>query len=321
MLTYRIQNQRGRRTVNPAVAASSLAPTSFVAPSQYYKLRNVRGVSGGRFVENPTLSDSINSRVVGTRFQEVNRDSNGSELPIGSPLVVGGSGRLGPSRTISTMPYGSQQQTTEFGADEFGGRFQELYQPPDDGGEKLGDEWVDLTGHTPLDFESDYNGPPPGPSVRRRPKKDDRASPAQRETFPLRATGEQTVTDITPPHLRLQARGPFVAPLDGINHEDLGAVYNDINQWRSKLKAINSEIAEAQRECYNDIAAGVHIKGWLLVGRGLRFLPGIKLIEGRAKEDIRWDVLQNERTVWDSVFLWTVVVFVTILLAAGCEYM
>ena len=44
-----------------------------------------------------------------------------------------------------------------------------------------------------------------------------------------------------------------------------------------------------------------------MVGRGLRFIPGIELVEGRAKEDIRWDVLQNERTTLDTVVLWMVV--------------
>jgi hypothetical protein len=117
----------------------------------------------------------------------------------------------------------------------------------------------------------------------------------------------------------MQTQGPFVRPLSGLNHEDLGAVYHDISQWRTKLKAINAEIADAQRDCYIDIAEGTSIKGWLMVGRGLRFIPGIELIEGRAKEDIRWDVLLNERNVWDSVALWSVVGFVMIILGVARE--
>jgi hypothetical protein len=99
----------------------------------------------------------------------------------------------------------------------------------------------------------------------------------------------------------------------------LGHVYEDITQWRSRLKIINAEIADVQRECYNDIADGARIKGWLMVGRGLRFIPGIQLIEGRAKEDIRWDVLQSERSWLDFVVLWAVVGVVVVLLAAGCK--
>jgi hypothetical protein len=111
-----------------------------------------------------------------------------------------------------------------------------------------------------------------------------------------------------------------VRPVSGLNHNDLGSVYGDISQWRSKLKAINAEIEEAQRNGYSDIALGANIKGWLMVGRGLRFIPGVQLIEGRAKEDIRWDVLQNERNTLDSVVVWVVIAIVTILLGAGCTY-
>jgi hypothetical protein len=108
-----------------------------------------------------------------------------------------------------------------------------------------------------------------------------------------------------------------VRPISGLNHDDLGAVYGEISSWRSKLKAINAEIAKVQEDCYNDIAGGAQIKGWLMIGRGLHFLPGTQMIEGRAKEDIRWDVLQNERTALDTFTLWLIVAMIILLLAAG----
>lgn len=176
----------------------------------------------------------------------------------------------------------------------------------------LDDQWVDLSNS--LDGGSEPNGPLPAPG--RRLKKPAPAS--RRETFSM----SEVIENIPPPpHLRLQPTQSFVRPLDGINFEDLANVYASITEWRSKLKFINVEIAEAQRECYNDIAAGARIKGWLMVGRGLRFIPGIQLIEGRAKEDIRWDVLQNERSSLDSAVLLSVIVLVSILLGAGCEYL
>jgi len=178
----------------------------------------------------------------------------------------------------------------------------------------LDDQWVDLSNS--LDGGSEPNGPLPG----RRLKK--AVVPAsRRETFPMRTDREVTENILPPPHLRLQPTQPFVRPLEGMNFEDLADVYASITEWRSKLKIINIEIAEAQRECYNDIAAGGRIKGWLMVGRGLRFIPGIQLIEGRAKEDIRWDVLQNERSSLDTAVLLSIIVLVSVLLGAGCEYL
>ncbi|KAG5647674.1 hypothetical protein DXG03_008397 [Asterophora parasitica] len=329
--------QRGRRRhVNPAFAASSLAPTSFVAPSQYYKLHSVQGVSGGRFADSgtidrlPSLAESINSRVIGSRFIEVNRNSVAyGRLPLGSHVIVERSGQLGPggssapqddSFRFSAIPdprrfgpnYGIDDSIVEEEVDEHGLRhgqsgYDENYLQDDS-------EWVDLTKELPRGAESEPNGPLPGPSTfRRRPKKEPVAS-VRRETFPLRGDGPEHVQ---PPHLRLQPSQPFVRPMEGLNFDDLGHVYADITTWRSRLKVTNAEIAEAQRESYNDIADGARIKGWLMIGRGLRYMPGVQLIEGRAKEDIRWDVLQNERSPMDAAVFWAIVFVVIVLLAAG----
>jgi calcium permeable stress-gated cation channel len=72
----------------------------------------------------------------------------------------------------------------------------------------------------------------------------------------------------------------------------LGSVYSEIRTWCTQLKTINEDIRIAQEDGYQYIADGVNVKGWLLTGRGLRFLPDIQIIEGRAKEDMRWDILQ-----------------------------
>ena len=105
--------------------------------------------------------------------------------------------------------------------------------------------------------------------------------------------------------------------MSGLDHQDLGVVYADISNWRTRLKGINAEIADAQRESYNDIADGARIKGWLMVGKGLRFLPGIELIDGRSKEDIRWDELQHQGAAGNRAVYWILAAFLCVLLAAG----
>ena len=105
--------------------------------------------------------------------------------------------------------------------------------------------------------------------------------------------------------------------MSGLDHGDLGVVYGDISNWRTRLKAINAEIADAQRDSYNDIADGARIRGWLIVGKGLRFLPGIELIDGRSKEDIRWDELQHHGSAGNQTVYWALVAFLFVLLAAG----
>ncbi|KAJ6620255.1 hypothetical protein B0H10DRAFT_2163535 [Mycena sp. CBHHK59/15] len=305
---------RQKRSLNPAFAASSLAPTSFVAPSLYYKLHRVQGVSGGQFggegavtasgEEPPSLSQTINSRVIGSRFQEVNRNSLAyGRLPLGSHVRVDESGELGP--------------TDETGDDEHGwlpipnprrfGPNHGLESSSEMDSEKEEADWVDIWKERP-GTEDSVDNERPGPSspfkrsMRQRPspreEPEQPSTSTKRETFPFRrrltgTTDAGGEAGVPPPHMRLQPTQPFVRPHDGIDFAHLGV------------------------RGYGDIADGVRIKGWLMIGRGLRHVRGMQLIEGMAKEDIRWDVLQNERGTLDTIVLWCLVGVAAILLAAG----
>ncbi|KAG2022753.1 hypothetical protein CC2G_000479 [Coprinopsis cinerea AmutBmut pab1-1] len=285
------RRSRYKRAPNRAYGASS-----FVAPSSFYKLRGLQGVSGGRFTDS------------------------------GVHVGLERDGELGPvSETGSWLPpipdpryYGPNYAPFEEQlVDEHGMR---LIPEEQNGVNGTEEGWVDLIKETPdNDWGSDFNGTPPGTSARRpRPPKESVPS-SRRETFPLRSR-EPTADDpqpVPPPHLRLQPTQPFVRPLDGVNFDDLGEVYAAITSWRSQLKQINNDIAAIQAENYENIANGHTVKGWLMVGKGIRHIPGVELIEGRAKEDIRWDVLQNQRSWMDSAVLWAIIIVVMALLAAG----
>ncbi|KZT30913.1 hypothetical protein NEOLEDRAFT_1053480 [Neolentinus lepideus HHB14362 ss-1] len=362
------RNSRGNRARNPAYGSSSLTPTSYVAPSQYYKLGSLRGVNGDQGNDAskvyPSLSDSINQRVVGSRFQEISHRNSGvyGDIPLGShvKLKAGELRRVETGTTEQTIPdptrYGpnyeieevdtswddqtnpTSQTQTEGDTDNTTANHNRA-ETSDMGSiaEETGDEWVDLMHEPPETFEPspvtspatdsamtptgsgrerrDYFGMSP---IRRRPPRStETPSVGRRETFPLRTKRETDSVEQPPPHLRLQTRGPFVRPLSGLDHDSLGVIYADISRWRTQLKAINQDIAEAQREAYNDIADGSRIKGWLLVGRGLRFVPGAVMIEGRAKEDVRWDELQREMKIEGRLFAWVVIGITAIFLAAG----
>jgi hypothetical protein len=317
-------------------------------PSSYYKIRNVEGVSGGQFTDPEdsqprtgrsrelSFTDTITQRVVGSRFQEVNRDSTTyGRLPIGSPLQVNETGQYihPPASTIQTPTPGfgpnydpSTPETYDSGPyDSFFRKSEGQSRVTSE----LGEDWVDVLYDPPQKFgkesDDDYHTAvdpdlPPFPPLkpRRRPQRPIAPPSDHRETFPLRVKrGRQSTDDPLPPHLRLQQTQPFVRPMSGLDHEDLGTVYGDISNWRTRLKAINAEIADAQRDSYNDIADGARIKGWLMVGKGIRFLPGIELIDGRSKEDIRWDELQHQGSAGNRTVYWTLVAFLCLLLAAG----
>lgn len=216
-------------------------------------------------------------------------------------------------------------------------------------------DWVDVGREAPIDFRYSHtpsahtpSAPsvvalplvlPPPPEVPfqparassifrfvRRPKIFGPAPSEHRSTFPLReragaGAGVGSGGEEIPPHLRVQRAPPFVRPLTGLNHDELGAVYAEIRIWRTRLKTVNEDIRIAQEEGYQAIVDGVHVKGWLLTGRGLRFLPGIQLIEGRAKEDVRWDILQlGGSDAMNQVSFWTVVVVIGASLLLGREH-
>ena len=317
-------------------------------PSSFYKIRNVEGVSGGHFTDPEdsqprtgrsrelSFTDTITQRVVGSRFQEVNRDSAAyGRLPIGSPLHVNETGQFVPPRASAAQTpvqgFGPNYDPSTSGTYE-SGHYDSFFRRSEGQSRvtsELGDDWVDVLYDPPqkfgneLDHENAFGGdtditPFPPIRPRRRPQRPFVPPSDHRETFPLRNNGGiQIHDDPLPPHLRLQQRQPFVRPVSGLDHDDLGVVYTDISNWRTRLKGINAEIADAQRDSYNDIADGARIKGWLLVGKGLRFLPGIELIDGRSKEDIRWDELQHQGSAGNQTVYWALVAFLFVLLAAG----
>lgn len=331
---------------------TSTAPISYVAPSSYYKLRGVRGISGGRFAstmgdENSpgnglSFGETVRSRIVGSRFQEFNRDSVaiGGRLPIGSRVGLD-KGELGPlsegsppessqAHAISPSPINEMEtETSPLTGSGGPGTSRGVSGIEEDYRSQLRRDGSTPMQETPLGYvDTDGSGTQlrHGPSefgveetsnlshVRRTPQPYPKE---RRETFPMRARTNETEEIHVPLHLRLQPQGPFVRPLSGLDHNDLGAVYAGIGEWRTKLKQINNEISDAQNDCYNDIADGARIRGWLITGRGVRFLSNVKLIEGRSKADIRWNELQRDSD-YSMVTFWAVIAMVAVLLGAGC---
>ncbi|KZT02505.1 uncharacterized protein LAESUDRAFT_661940 [Laetiporus sulphureus 93-53] len=327
--------RKRRRGRNPASGSSSLPPTSYVMPSQYYKLRGVRGVNGGHLTDverdvlpsmrGPSLAESINSRVVGSRFQEVNASSPTIGLvPMGSQVTVNKDGQLEAVRAPDSPYMGAEPgtwaqddvhsswDTAAFHDTPYNPWINHSSQDHILNGSE--EDWHDVLNEDPEAFQNAEEYPEDTRRRPRPPRAKDGVN-AHRESFPLRNRNTNKGEELPPPHLRLQPHQPFVKPVSGVDHRALGEIYENIGIWRSRLKAINAQISEAQRIAYNDIADGVRIKGWLMIGRGLRFIPGIQLIEGRAKEDIRWDELQNEGGFARTLGFWTAAVMISIILA------
>lgn len=343
----RTRTKRGRRHAAPA---SSTAPTSYVAPSQYYKLRDVRGISGGRILSqsgdsgpnagtSESFSDSVRSRIVGSRFQEVSHDHDHDreDLPIGSRVTLQG-GELAPAphTTYDNEHEGLYHNGHGYEGDPAASPENGTLDPKSSRVTSATDYANTILLGSSLNHyaydDHHVSSPETVPSgsvhengtqsTQRARRTQDNYPPERRETFPMRYRDNEAVHEEAqvPLHLRLQPQGPFVRPLSMLDHDDLGAIYSSIGEWRTRLKQINNQIADAQSDCYNDIADGSRIRGWLITGRGLRFLPGVEIIEGRSKEDIVWDELQDRDRWQRSWTFWIFVVWIAVLLCAAREY-
>lgn len=67
----------------------------------------------------------------------------------------------------------------------------------------------------------------------------------------------------------------------------------DVEAYRTQFKALNEEISILQQDTFASISRADPVLGWILVGRGVEYLPGAQVIEGRTREDILWSDLDR----------------------------
>jgi hypothetical protein len=68
-------------------------------------------------------------------------------------------------------------------------------------------------------------------------------------------------------------------------HEEHDA---QIAGYRTQFKGLNAEIEVLQQDTFTKVASVQSILGWIVVGRGVEWLPHAQVIEGLTKEDILW---------------------------------
>ena len=238
---------------------------------------------------------------------EINRDSVHGKLPLGSRVAVTEHGELAPVPIPAPNLGPNHAENGLPGGDD---------DDDDDDGER--DEFIMVEDAALVPEDENVGGG--GMTHNSTPKAAPRTTVMSAQSFPMRPRKKGSGADDEPramPHERLQQQQPFRRPISGLEHAQLGAIYADIRRWRGALKRSNREIADAQERGFQDIADGRNIKGWILVGRGLRLLPGVQIIEGRTKEDIRWEELQVQGGFWSEIVFWIMVIIIGVLLGIG----
>ncbi|ORY61189.1 hypothetical protein BCR35DRAFT_197141 [Leucosporidium creatinivorum] len=101
----------------------------------------------------------------------------------------------------------------------------------------------------------------------------------------------------TPPSIpNASAAAPRFAPrlhtTSTVSSLELAQLYATLRAKRSELRRKNAEIAELQTVAIAEIAEGKgRVTGFVLVGRRVGMLSGAEKIEGKTKEDLRWELL------------------------------
>ncbi|KAK4684130.1 ATP-dependent RNA helicase DOB1, partial [Tremellales sp. Uapishka_1] len=266
-------------------------PTDYVAPRSFYKLRSVPFVETTAYspvsqddpprLASPPLTQSIQSKVVGSRFVEVNRDSGmfgGKRLKIGQRVKMGEDGILVAAE--SSPESEPSEESGGLSAESAGVRHQ---------ARRDRDHLEELDGRLSI-------GSGTRPPVA--------FSPTQPE-WP-RATVNPPPDDfiLLPIHDDGSRFDPNIRPASQIEPLSLARYYYDIGEHRGRFKVLNADIQLAQEKIYESMAGGNGILGWIVVGRGARWLPSAENIEGRTKEDIEWRNLgrgRGERVFWIKV--------------------
>lgn len=69
----------------------------------------------------------------------------------------------------------------------------------------------------------------------------------------------------------------------------------EVEAYRTQFKALNEEISILQQDTFASISRADPVHGWILVGRGVEYLAGAQIIEGRTREDILWANIGHAR--------------------------
>lgn len=108
---------------------------------------------------------------------------------------------------------------------------------------------------------------------------------------------------------------PRLRTLSTVSSLELANLYTTLRYKRSELKRRNAEIAELQIVARAEIAEGRgKVAGCVLVGRRVGSLPGVEKIEGKTKEDVRWELLYQGGRRRGELRFWGWIVALAVLM-------
>ena len=263
---------------------------------------------------------------VPTKFVEINRDSalfGGKRFEIGQRIKVDELGQyvLDPSPNSEASSFLGSADRSSFGSFStsalLNGSFTERgpstgpITAPVGTTESLGSPSAS-TPARPVEGQTIGSTDPPTPPE----------DPAAQDVFtsggsvPLEPPEVQPETTRT---LRQQRNTPLEAPRRPASPGSSAKSrlhYSDIRDSRIQYKQLNDEIAVLQQHMLAQSATGAGAQGWIIVGRGAKYIPFAQDVAGKTKEDIIWS--NSSKKPSETVF-WCKVAGVCAALGLFCE--
>ncbi|WWD08005.1 hypothetical protein V865_006115 [Kwoniella europaea PYCC6329] len=258
-------------------------PNDFLAPKGFYKIPTVFHPQSKERLNVP-VPLSLNFDEAGeptdSRFKEINRDSAmyGGRFDIGQRIKMDQTGNWVPdpspqfeeTNELDTSPDTSHEGPTS-------------ERRPNSSDPPHSNEATRGMSTTPIISSPTSPEPPVSPTSPYSPEE-----LGQRPRIPTRSSHRVSTEGTSP----------------------LAAHYASIRGTRARFKILNMEIEGMQKQKFAEIASTTaDIKGWIVVGKGVRWLPHAELIEGYTKEDILWQNAgaltrkKDQRTFWLKVLL------------------
>ncbi|TYJ58169.1 hypothetical protein B9479_000993 [Cryptococcus floricola] len=278
--------------------ADQMSPSSkgadFLGPKGLYKIGPVDNPPSGERLEFD-LPTTVTTAPTGTKFHELNRDSilMGGRFQVGQRIKVDEHGNYvsDPSPPTSSESAGNLYSTGLGESDDM-----------------LGSAESGDLGRIPTRSASGHFAPMTTPADIGAISPND-ADPAL--LGPQPRSHEELV-------VRPVSSGPQAS-----SHRHSGApstiakTYMEVRELRSKFKEVSTEVERLQAGKFAEISQSTKgqegqvssaILGWIVVGRGVKWIHGADAIEGRSREDILWDQLgrtgrKSEMTFWAEVCL------------------
>ncbi|OCF59137.1 hypothetical protein L486_03638 [Kwoniella mangroviensis CBS 10435] len=260
-----------------------IPPDDFLAPIGFYKIPTVSHPQSKERLNvpvPPSLDLEEPGEASDSKFKEINRDSAmyGGRFDIGQRIKMDQTGNWVPDpspQSEGTNELDTTPDTSHEGPTNERGR--DSSDPPHSGEATRG------LSTPPIISSPTSPGPPISPTSPYSPEE-----LGQRPRMPTRSSHRVSREGTSP----------------------LAAHYASIRETRARFKELNMQIENMQKQKFAEIASTTaDIKGWIVAGKGVRWLPYAELIEGYTREDILWQNAgastgkKDEQTFWLKVLL------------------